>query len=57
MKPRKLFSESPIGRIEAPQWIAEEIFNETDKKLLKNMEHNGFIDPFRYAEARRRGIK
>jgi len=54
---KKLYCASPIGRIEAPQGIADEIFKETDKELLQNMETNGFIDPFRFAEAQRRGLK
>jgi len=55
---RKIFCESPIGMIEAPQGIADKIIKETDEELLKNLYSDiGFIDPFRYSEARRRGLK
>ena len=53
----KLYCQSPIGRIEAPQGIADKIHNETDEELLNNLEPNGFIDPFRFAECQRRGLK
>ena len=43
--------------IEAPEGIAEKILNESDEELLKNLEQNGFIDPFRFAEAQNRGLK
>ena len=54
---RKIYSKSPIGLIEAPEHIGEKIRNETDTELLENLYFKGFIDPFRYSEAKRRGIK
>jgi hypothetical protein len=54
---KKLYCESPIGLVEAPTGIAKQIFSETDEELLSKLEVNGFIDPFRFAEAQRRGLK
>lgn len=54
----KLFCDSPIGKIEAPQWIANKIKNESNKELLKNLySKDGFIDPFRFAEIQNRGLR
>lgn len=54
---RKIYANSPIGLVEAPEGIAETIRNESDAELLKNMESTSFIDPFRFSEAIRRNLK
>lgn len=56
VKRTKIYCNSPIGKIEAPQEMANIIINETNEQLLTNIEINGFIDPFRYEEARRRNL-
>ena len=54
---KKLFCDSPIGKIEAPIGVAKTILNESDEELLKNLYSEGFIDPFRFAEAQNRRLK